>query len=240
MSHRIGSYLGVLVVAGTGVLAAGDVVQLPTQTLTNFPYPAGHVYSRFIGPDLLPTFERWALSPSPPQSTDPLSYAPGDEVIETVTAPAGMRFVVTPGSADTYMELDTGVAHYGSVAGTGATSYPFVFGGLEGTPPQVILHSFVASSGSTGATLQFGGRWSVPAAFSFTSVTFTGIVPQEQPATGATFEDVFANLYVYEPYPPGSTSDQLLSMQPIPEPIGGMALLVAPLLLTRKRRAVTH
>ena len=48
MSHRIASCLGVLALGMSGMFAAADVVQLPTQTLTNFPHPdvtpgSGHV-----------------------------------------------------------------------------------------------------------------------------------------------------------------------------------------------------
>ena len=231
MSRVIGSLVASLVLTGTGILAAADVVRLPTQTLTQ--YNGGLVVNWAVNFQIVPTFRQSAYTGLGP-AAGPLGYAPGDQAIETISAPAGERFVITPGPAPTYLHLDADFLHAaGGNNGFGGPS-PVSFAGLSGTAPSSLGTIFTAG---TDTSLDFSGDWAVPAPFSFTSITFTATVTQEPPTTDTTFEHVDAILFAYEPDPPGSTTDQLLSVQPIPEPSGLIVVLAAPMLLRRQRRS---
>lgn len=235
MCSRTGAIATFVVFGWAVAFAAADVLQLPTQTLTGY-IPGYTGNSQFINGNFVPVLEEDAYSPQPPRTAGPFSYAPGEQVIEAVTAPPGERIVLTPGTAPTYVVLYAVFAHMGSSSSVGAPAPLVSFGGAEGTPPQVDFNSFVTGTDPSGG-MEFSGHWQVTAPFSFTSVTFTGTVAQQSPPSNQTYNDVDAQLMVYEPYPPGSTSDQLLNVQPIPEPaqLGAVLGLTSALLLRRRQ-----
>jgi hypothetical protein len=232
MSHRIAAVLGTLVLVGTGILAAADVVQLPTQTLGQ--YDPGTVANWTVNFQIVPTFRQSAYTGASPARPGRWGMRRATRSSRPSSAPAGERFVITPGTAPTYLHLDADFLHAAGGNGSGGP-VPVSFAGLSGTAPLALATSFTAGADSVLSSLEFSADWSVPAPFSFTSVTFTGTVGQEPVVTDTTFERVNAILFAYEPDPPGSASDQLLSVQPIPEPAGMIAILTTAGLLLRRR-----